>query len=68
MIEQISDDANRISNEHWERLHASWSKPPIVDAAFVIRIHIALSKFGDALGVELESMLDGIEPQLKATH
>lgn len=62
---QIGDDANRVSSELWERLHANWSEPQIVGAVFVITIYIAVSKFGDALGVELESMFDGIEPQLK---
>jgi hypothetical protein len=34
----------------------------------VITIYIAVSKFGDALGVELEPMFDGVEPQLKVRH
>ena len=65
---QIGEDANRVSNELWERLHAHWSEPEIVDAVFVITIYIAVSKFGDALGVELEPMFDGVEPQLKVKH
>ncbi|MDH3221373.1 MAG: carboxymuconolactone decarboxylase family protein [Gammaproteobacteria bacterium] len=65
---QIGEDANRVSNELWKRLHANWSEPQIVDAVFVITIYIAVSKFGDALGVELEPMFDGVEPQLKVRH
>lgn len=65
---QIGEDANRVSKELWERLHANWSEPQIVDAVFVITIYIAVSKFGDALGVELEPMFDGVEPQLKVKH
>ena len=65
---QIGIDANRVSNELWERLHAHWSEAQIVDAVFVITIYIAVSKFGDALGVELEPMFDGFEPQLKVRH
>ncbi len=65
---QIGEDANRVSKELWERLHAHWSEPQIVDAVFVITIYIAVSKFGDALGVELEPMFDGVVPQLKVRH
>ncbi len=65
---QIGEDANRLSSELWERLHANWSEPEIVDAVFVITIYIAVSKFGDALGVELESMFDGVQPILKVNH
>lgn len=65
---QIGVDANAVSPELWERLHMHWSDPEIVDAAFVITIYIAVSKFGDALGVELESMFDGVEPVLTVKH
>jgi len=65
---QIGEDANRVSAELWERLHANWSEPEIVDAVFVITIYIAVSKFGDALGVELEPMFEGVKPVLKVNH
>ena len=65
---QIGVDANNVSDELWERLHAHWTEPQIVDAAFVITIYIAVSKFGDAFGVELEPMFDGVTPQLKVHH
>ncbi len=65
---QIGVDANNVSKELWDRLHAHWSEAEIVDAAFVITIYIAVSKFGDALGVELEPMFDGVTPMLKVTH
>ena len=65
---QIGVDANRVSKELWDRLHAHWSDAEIVDAVFVITIYIAVSKFGDALGVELEPMFDGVDPILKVTH
>jgi len=35
---------------------------------FTITIYIAVSKFGDALGVELEPVFDGIRPLLKVQH
>ena len=59
---------NRVPKDLWDRLHANWSEPEIVDATFVITIYIAVSKFGDALGVELEPMFDGVEPVLTVNH
>ena len=50
---QIGEDANGVPQELWQRLHQHWTEPQIVDAVFVITIYIAVSKFGDALGVEL---------------
>ncbi len=65
---QIGEDANRVPKALWDRLHAHWTEPQIVDAVFVITIYIAVSKFGDALGVQLESMFDGVEPILRVEH
>ena len=65
---QIGEDANRVPKELWDRLHKHWSEAEIVDAAFVITTYIAVSKFGDALGVELEPMFDGVKPVLKVAH
>ena len=65
---QIGVDANRVSKELWDRLHKHWSEAEIVDAVFVITIYIAVSKFGDALGVELEPMFDGVKPILSISH
>ncbi|MFT5503823.1 MAG: 4-carboxymuconolactone decarboxylase [Gammaproteobacteria bacterium] len=61
---QIGVDANRVSKELRDRLHAHWTEAQIVDATFVITIYIAVPKFGDALGVELEPMFDGVKPVL----
>ncbi len=65
---QIGEDANRVPKELWDRLHEHWSEPQIVDATFVTTAYIMISKFGDALGVELESMFDGVVPQLTINH
>ena len=65
---QIGEDANRVPKELWDRLHANWTEPQIVDAVFVVTIYIAVSKFGDALGVELEPMFDGVKPILAVEH
>jgi len=65
---QIGIDANRIPKELWDRLHQHFTEPQIVEAVFTITIYIAVSKFGDALGVELEPVFDGIRPLLKVQH
>jgi AhpD family alkylhydroperoxidase len=65
---QIGKDANRIPKELWDRLHEHWTEPQIVDACFVITTYIMVSKFGDALGVELEPMFDGVKPVLTINH
>jgi len=65
---QIGEDANRVPKALWERLHAHWTEPQIVDAAFTITTYIMVSKFGDALGVELEAMFEGVQPQLTIHH
>ena len=65
---QIGEDANRVPKELWDRLHKHWTEPQIVDACFVITTYIMVSKFGDALGVELEPMFDGVKPVLTINH
>ncbi len=65
---QIGIDANHVPAELWERLHQHFTEPQIVEAVFTITIYIAISKFGDALGVELEPVFSGIEPLLHVTH
>jgi len=65
---QIGEDANRVPKELWDRLHKHWTEPQIVDACFVITTYIMVSKFGDALGVELEPMFDGVKPVLTIAH
>ena len=65
---QIGIDANRVSKDLWDRLHAHYTDAQIVEAAFVITTYIFVSKFGDAMGVELEPMFDGVEPILHISH
>ncbi len=65
---QIGVDANRLSKELWDRLHEHFSEPQIVEAVFTITIYIAVSKFGDALGVELEPVFSDIQSILKVAH
>lgn len=65
---QIGVDANRISKDLWDRLHSHFTEPQIVEAVFTITVYIAVSKFGDALGVELEPVFSGIQPLLEVHH
>jgi AhpD family alkylhydroperoxidase len=65
---QIGIDANRVSKELWDRLHTHFTEPQIVEAVFTITIYIAVSKFGDALGVALEPVFSGIQPILEVSH
>ena len=65
---QIGVDANRVSKDLWDRLNQHFTEPQIVEAVFTITIYIAVSKFGDALGVELEPVFSGIQPLLHVEH
>ena len=65
---QIGVDANRVPKELWDRLHKHFTEPQIVEAVFTITIYIAVSKFGDTLGVELEPVFSGLEPILHVNH
>ena len=65
---QIGIDANNVPQELWTRLHTHYSEPQIVEAVFTITIYIAVSKFGDALGVELEPVFSEIQPILPTAH
>ena len=61
---QIRDDANRVSEDLWKRVRAHWSEALAVEIVYTITIYIMVSKFGDALHVELEPVFAGLETQL----
>ena len=65
---QIGVDANRIPKALWDRLHAHFNEAQIVEAVFTITMYIAISKFGDALGVALEPVFGGMQPLLHVHH
>jgi AhpD family alkylhydroperoxidase len=65
---QIGIDANRISKDSWTRLKKHYTEPQIVEAVYVITQYIAISKFGDALGVVLELVFQGLDPILHVEH
>ena len=68
LAEQIYVDANRVSKDLWRRLHEHYTEAQIVEAVFVITMYIQVSKFGDALGVVLEPVFDGVNPILHIGH
>lgn len=61
---QIKEDANKVSDELWARVRAHWSEAQAVEIVYVITTYIMVSKFGDALHVELEEVFSGLETQL----
>jgi AhpD family alkylhydroperoxidase len=63
-----AENANHVSKELWDRLHQHFSEPQIVEAVFTITVYIAVSKFGDALGVGLEPVFSGLNPILEVKH
>ena len=65
---QIGVDANNLSDDLWNHLKEHFTEPQIVEAVFTITIYIAISKFGDALGVALEPVFEGIQPILPVAH
>ena len=48
--------------------HQHFTEPQIVEAVFTITIYIAVSKFGDTLGVALEPVFSGIRPILEVAE
>jgi AhpD family alkylhydroperoxidase len=65
---QIGVDANRVSKELWGWLHSHFTEPQIVEAVYVITQYIAISNFGDALGVELEPVFSELSPILEVAQ
>lgn len=65
---QIGVDANKVSDELWVRLKRHFTEPQIVEAVYVITQYIAISKFGDALGVVLEPVFTDLSPILPIDH
>ena len=61
---QIGIDANNISDDIWQKVKAHYSEAQIVEAVYVITQYIAISKFGDALGVILEPVFQEFDPIL----
>ncbi|MGI9548316.1 MAG: carboxymuconolactone decarboxylase family protein [Flavobacteriaceae bacterium] len=61
---QIRDDANRVSEELWSRIMEHWTEQQAVEIVYTITAYIMVSKFGDALHVELEPVFADLQTQL----
>lgn len=61
---QIRDDANRVSPELWGRVRAHYDERQATEIVYTITAYIMISKFGDALNVELEPVFADLETQL----
>lgn len=61
---QIREDANRVSDELWARVRQHWSEQQAVEIVYTITTYIMISKFGDALQVELEPVFADLKTQL----
>lgn len=61
---QIRDDANRVNKELWARIMEHWTEQQAVEIVYTITAYIMISKFGDALHVELEPVFKDLETQL----
>jgi len=68
LTHQIGVDANRISKDLWDRVKEHYDESQIVEAVYVITQYIAISKFGDALGVVLEPVFADMDPILHVEH
>ena len=64
----IGVDANKLSEDLGNRLHANFTEPQIVEAVFTVTIYVAVSKLGDALGMQQESVFPGLRPILELKH
>lgn len=63
---QVVLNPEKISDELWERVRAHFDDGQIVEIAATIAAYLQVSKFGDAMGVELEEVFHGHQPILFA--
>ena len=61
---QIRTDANKVSSKLWDSIMEHWTEKQAVEIVYVITTYIMVSKFGDALHVELEPVFSGLDTQL----
>lgn len=64
LTDQVWRDANRVSDALWARVRAHYNDGQIIEILATITTYLMVSKFGDALQVELEPVFAGIEPIL----
>ncbi len=59
-------DPEQIPSDVWARVHEHYDDGQIVEIVATIGAYLQVSKFGDALGVELEAVFHGHQPVLFA--
>ncbi len=57
-------DPEKIPTDVWRRVKAHYDEGQIVEIVATIGAYVQVSKFGDALGVQLEEVFHGHEPVL----
>ncbi|MFQ5558437.1 MAG: carboxymuconolactone decarboxylase family protein [Acidimicrobiales bacterium] len=65
---QVVLDPEKIPSEIWERVKEHYDDGQIVEIVATICAYLQVSKFGDALGVELEPVWYGHQPVLFAAE
>lgn len=61
---QMVLDPEQIPADTWARMHKHFSDAQIVELVATVGAYILISKFGDAMGVELEPVFHGRESVL----
>ncbi len=61
---QMVTDPNKISADLWSRVKKHWTDGQIVEILVTIATYVQISKFGDAMGVELEPVFYGRSSRL----
>ncbi len=65
---QVVIDPEKISPDIWQRVRQYYDDGQIVEILATIGAYLQVSKFGDAMGVELEEVFHGYEPVLFANE
>jgi 4-carboxymuconolactone decarboxylase len=51
LVEQIDEDANDVSDAHWDALRTFWNDGQLLEATAVITTFLMIGRVGDTLGV-----------------
>ncbi|MGH7859827.1 MAG: carboxymuconolactone decarboxylase family protein [Candidatus Binatia bacterium] len=68
LCEQVWRDANRVSDQVWARVRKHYDEGQVIEILATITAYIMVSKFGDALQVELEPVFADVRPILLKEH
>jgi len=51
LVEQIDEDANDVSDAHWDALRTFWNDEQLLEATAAITTVLMIGRVGDTLGV-----------------